>query len=50
MDADLKVYLEGMESRIVERVTERVGARLDAMEERLKEVIAAGGKNPPGGR
>jgi hypothetical protein len=39
MDEELKQYLEGMESRIVERIMQRVDGRIDASEERLKEFI-----------
>jgi hypothetical protein len=39
MEEDLKQYLEGMESRIVERIMERICGRIDASEERLKEFV-----------
>jgi hypothetical protein len=37
MEEELKQYLEGMETRIVGRVTERLEGRMDAIEERLKD-------------
>jgi hypothetical protein len=40
MDAELKSYLEGMESRIADRITDRVAGRIDAVESRLKDFIA----------
>jgi len=36
MDDELKVYLEGMETRIVERVTQCLEGRIDGAEERMK--------------
>jgi hypothetical protein len=46
MDADLKQYLEGMETRLTERVDatetrimQRVDGRIDAVEDRLKDFI-----------
>lgn len=36
MDEELKTYLDGMEERIVDRVTQRVEGRIDAAEDRMK--------------
>jgi hypothetical protein len=40
MDEELKQHLEGMEARIVGRLTERVESRIDAAEERMKNHVS----------
>jgi hypothetical protein len=39
VDSELRAYLEGMEERIVERVTQRCEGRIAASEERMKEHV-----------